>query len=78
VWFEESAQGAGERVGAILRWLGGAFRGGTSGGAIHDSTHVGRERGVGGCSSDGNGDAVAESGTGVVSYDTAGCATGSA
>src|ERR1700731_1708942 len=76
--FEEAAEGVGEWVGAILRWLGGAFGGGSGGGAVYDSTHVGREGGIGGCSSDGDGDTVAESGAGVVSDDAAGCASSGA
>jgi hypothetical protein len=72
---EKSVDSIREWVG-IWGWLGGALLGIPGGGAVQYPTHVGRESGVGGCSSDGNGDAIAEGSTGVVSDDTTNCGCG--
>ena len=72
---EESVESIREWVG-ILGWLGRALFGIPCGGAVQNPTHVGRESGVGGCSSDGDGDAIAEGIASVVSDDTTSCGCG--
>jgi len=73
VGFEEAAEGVREWIGLIVARFGCGF-GGASGCAVHYAAHVRGEGGVGGGASDLYRDAVAESGAGDISDDSACCA----